>query len=97
MSARRTASTVEDAAAAEPRLAVLQGETFDPAGAYVRRWVPGLARLDGRSIYAPRRAPAEALSGARVALGETYRQRIVDHAAARARALAARAEARRTG
>ncbi len=76
---------------------VLQGETFDPEGAYVRRWVPELARLEARYIHAPWRAPAEALSGAGVELGKTYPNPIVDHAAARARALAAFAEARGTG
>ncbi len=76
---------------------VLQGETFDPDGAYVRRWVPELARLTAQSIHAPWRAPAEALSNAGVALGETYPHPIVDHAAARARALAAFAKARGTG
>ena len=30
---------------------VLQGEKFDPAGAYVRRWVPELARLPDALIH----------------------------------------------
>ena len=76
---------------------VLQGETFDPDGAYVRRWVPELARLEARHIHAPWRATAEALVGAGVVLGKTYPNPIVDHAAARARALAAFAKARGTG
>ncbi len=76
---------------------VLQGEKFDPAGDYVRRWVPEMARLDVKYIHAPWRAPAEALAGAGVVLGKTYPHPIVDHDAARARALAAFAKARRTG
>ena len=68
---------------------VLQGEKFDPDGAYVRRWVPELARLETRHIHAPWRAPAASLLNAGVALGRTYPQPIVDHDTARARALAA--------
>ncbi len=76
---------------------VLQGEKFDPDGTYVRRWVPELARLEARYIHAPWRAPAEALAGAGVVLAKTYPKPIVDHDAARARALAAFAEARGKG
>ena len=36
---------------------VLQAEKFDPDGAYVRRWVPELARLEAPHIHAPWRAP----------------------------------------
>jgi deoxyribodipyrimidine photo-lyase len=73
---------------------VLQGETFDPDGAYVRRWVPELGRLDPAHVHAPWRAPGEALARAGVVLGKTYPGPIVDHAAARARALAAFAQIR---
>jgi deoxyribodipyrimidine photo-lyase len=68
---------------------VTQGERFDPQGEYVRRWVPELAGLDAKWIHRPWEAPAEALAGAGIALGRTYPKPIVDHAAARARALAA--------
>ncbi len=68
---------------------VLQGEKFDPEGAYVRRFVPELAGLEARFIHRPWEAPAEALDRAGVALGETYPRPIVDHAEGRARALAA--------
>jgi deoxyribodipyrimidine photo-lyase len=73
---------------------VLQGEKFDPDGAYTRRWVPELARLEAPHVHAPWRAPAESLARAGVALGKTYPRPMVDHAAARARALAAFAEMR---
>lgn len=73
---------------------VLQGEKFDADGAYVRRYVPELARLDARYIHRPWEAPEHALREAGVKLGETYPRPIVDHAEARARALAAY-EARR--
>ncbi|MDX2232901.1 MAG: deoxyribodipyrimidine photo-lyase [Hyphomonadaceae bacterium] len=68
---------------------VTQGEKFDPDGAYVRQWVPELARLPADHIHAPWRAPPAALSAAGVVLGETYPLPIVDHAEARTRALAA--------
>ncbi len=32
---------------------ITQGERFDPAGDYVRRWVPELARLAGKAIHQP--------------------------------------------
>ncbi len=35
---------------------VLQGEKFDPQGAYVRRWVPELGRLSGKAIHQPWRS-----------------------------------------
>jgi deoxyribodipyrimidine photo-lyase len=67
----------------------LQGGKFDPGGDYVRTWVPELARLPDRWIHRPREAPAAVLSKAGVTLGKTYPRPIVDHAAARLRALAA--------
>lgn len=68
---------------------VTQGERFDAGGEYVRRWVPELARLPAKWIHRPWEAPAEVLAAAGLELGETYPQPIVDHAAARAEALAA--------
>ncbi|MFI7101306.1 cryptochrome/photolyase family protein [Streptomyces sp. NPDC050161] len=32
---------------------VVQGRRFDPRGAYVRRWVPELARLEGAAVHRP--------------------------------------------
>lgn len=68
---------------------VLQGEKFDPAGHYIRRHVPELAALPERYIHRPWEAPADVLRRAGVALGHTYPQPLVDHHAARNRALAA--------
>ncbi|HWA85709.1 MAG TPA: deoxyribodipyrimidine photo-lyase [Opitutus sp.] len=68
---------------------VTQGRKFDPDGAYVRRWVPELARMPVEWIHAPWEASAEARAVADVRLGETYPCPIVDHASAREEALAA--------
>jgi deoxyribodipyrimidine photo-lyase len=66
-----------------------QGEKFDPDAAYVRRWVPELARLPNALIHQPWTAPREILAASGVALGTTYPRPIVDHTEARAKALAA--------
>ncbi len=68
---------------------VLQGEKFDPTGTYVRRWVPELALLPDRFVHAPWKAPAAVLERAGVRLGVDYPAPIVEHTAARIRALAA--------
>jgi deoxyribodipyrimidine photo-lyase len=68
---------------------VLQGEKFDPDGAYVRRWVPELAKLPAALIHKPWKATQDQLAAAGVRLGETYPRPIVDHDTARKRALAA--------
>jgi deoxyribodipyrimidine photo-lyase len=68
---------------------VIQGRRFDPEGAYVRRWVPEVAKLPPRFIHAPWLAPVDVLASAGVALGRTYPSPMVDHQRARARALLA--------
>lgn len=67
----------------------LQGVRFDPHGDYVRAFVPELESMPARYIHAPWEAPPEALSEAGVELGKTYPMPIVDHGAARDRALKA--------
>lgn len=67
----------------------LQGEKFDPDGAYVRDWVPELSKLPNKWIHKPWEAPADVLEEAGVRLGDTYPKPIVDHAEAREQALAA--------
>ena len=74
---------------------VLQGRRYDPAGAYVRRWVPEVAGLPDRFVHDPWRAPDDVLARAGVRLGETYPGPLVDHGQARRRALAAFAQMRR--
>lgn len=66
---------------------VAQGEKFDPDGRYVRRWLPELRALPDRWLHAPWTAPAAVLAEAGIRLGGTYPRPIVDHGAARARAL----------
>jgi deoxyribodipyrimidine photo-lyase len=65
----------------------LQGETYDPSGTYVRKWLPQLNQLPERWIHRPHEAPAGVLAAAGVELGRTYSRPLVDHAMARARAL----------
>jgi deoxyribodipyrimidine photo-lyase len=67
----------------------LQGEKFDPAGEYVRRWIPELATLPDEWIHKPSKAPPLVLKAAGVEMGKTYPTPIVDHNEARKRALAA--------
>ena len=73
---------------------VTQGQKFDAAGAYVRRWVPELSGLPDDLIHAPWTANMIELDRAGVTLGQIYPHPIVDHARARDRALAAYAAVR---
>lgn len=66
---------------------VTQSEKFDPMGAFIRRYVPELARLPDRHIHAPWKAGAEELAKAGVVLGKTYPAPVVDHAQSRKIAL----------
>jgi deoxyribodipyrimidine photo-lyase len=65
---------------------VAQGRRFDPDGAYVRRYVPELAHVAGASAHEPWTAGGGYAHG--------YPERVVDHAAERADALARYAAAR---
>jgi deoxyribodipyrimidine photo-lyase len=64
-----------------------QGLKFDPDGAYIRCWVPELARVPTQWIHHPWDAPPEVLAAAEVVLGKHYPVRIVDHEIARRAAL----------
>jgi deoxyribodipyrimidine photo-lyase len=68
---------------------VTQGERFDPKGGYVRRWLPELAAMPDKYIQRPWEAQADVLARAGVCLGKNYPRPVVDHAEARAAALAA--------
>jgi deoxyribodipyrimidine photo-lyase len=66
---------------------ISQGEKFDPDGAYVRRWVPELAKLADNYLHAPWTAPKDVMEKAGVKLGHSYPGPIVAHDQARQRAL----------
>jgi len=66
---------------------VTQGERFDSAGEYVRRWVPEIAKLPDKFLHAPWTAPDNVRTFAGVE--GNYPDPIVDHAKAREEALAA--------
>ncbi|MGC4001628.1 MAG: FAD-binding domain-containing protein [Pirellulales bacterium] len=68
---------------------ITQGEKFDPAGDYVRRWVPELSKLTDDYLFQPWESPSEVLKNAGITLGKTYPRPIVDHAEVRTAALAA--------
>jgi deoxyribodipyrimidine photo-lyase len=59
---------------------VKQGQTFDPDGDYVRRYVPELGHVQGAAVHEPWEVPD--------GLAHGYPERIVDHAAERREALA---------
>ena len=68
---------------------MLQTERFDPARAYLRRWLPELARLPDRWIACPWEAPPAVLAEAGIVLGRDYPRPVVDFRDSRAAALAA--------
>jgi len=67
---------------------VTQSERFDGDGRFIRRYVPEIAALAAREIHAPWRVPASVQQAKGVVVGRDYPAPIVDHAAARAQALA---------
>jgi len=68
---------------------VLQGLKFDTDGAYVRRWVPEIAKLPDEWLHKPWDAPEDVLKAAGIKLGQTYPAPVIDLMAGRDRALAA--------
>jgi deoxyribodipyrimidine photo-lyase len=67
---------------------VTQSERFDPEGAFIRRYVPELRALKASEIHAPWKLAADVQRARKVVIGHDYPRPIVDHAAARAAALA---------
>ena len=71
---------------------VTQGQKFDPDGAYVKKWIPELTSLPLKWLFNPWEAPTDVLKDARVEIGVTYPQPIVDLKKSRQRALDAFAQ-----
>jgi deoxyribodipyrimidine photo-lyase len=67
---------------------VTQSERFDADGVFIRRYVPEIAALEGKAIHAPWAVPATTQRATGVVVGRDYPSPIVDHAVARAAALA---------
>lgn len=73
---------------------VTQGERFDPGGAWVRCWLPELTGVPDAHVHAPWTMPADVQAAAGCRIGIDYPAPIVDHAAARMRAIEAFASVR---
>ena len=73
----------------------LQGKTFDPDGTFVRAQLPALARVPARYVHEPWAMPPLLAAEAGFRIGIDYPEPIVDHAAARVRALAVYGDALR--
>lgn len=58
----------------------LQSERFDPDGAYLRRWLPELARVPLEYLHAPHTMPPLIQAQAGCVIGQDYPAPIVDHA-----------------
>lgn len=68
---------------------VTQGIKFDPNGDYIRQFIPEIARLSDKYLFAPWNAPADELQKAGITIGRTYPAPIVDIKQSRRDALAA--------
>ncbi len=66
---------------------VLQGQRWDPQGAYVRRWVPEVARVPAPYVHAPWTLPRDDQVAYRCRVGRDYPAPVVDFAASRRRAV----------
>ncbi len=71
-----------------------QSRKFDPTGEYLRTWLPELAALDDHAIHEPGAVAPLDLTAAGITIGTEYPAPIVDHAAARTRAIDAYQAAR---
>ena len=68
---------------------ITQGNKFDTAGIYTRKYVPELAKLPDRYLFSPWEAPEDVLSAAEIELGVDYPKPIVIASESREMALAA--------
>jgi len=67
---------------------VSQGQRHDPKGLFVRRWLPELMNVPDEFIHEPWKMPDDIQNRAGCRIGKNYPAPIVDHRAARQRALA---------
>ena len=67
---------------------VTQSTRFDPEGAFIRRFVPELARVPTQRIHAPWQMAPREQQAAGCVVGRDYPAPVVDHDAARKRTLA---------
>ncbi|MGI9240596.1 MAG: cryptochrome/photolyase family protein [Verrucomicrobiales bacterium] len=74
---------------------IAQGERFDPEGAYVKRWLPQLAKLPSKYVHRPWEMGELELAGAGIVLGRDYPMPVVEHPVGRRRALEAYDELKR--
>ena len=61
----------------------LQSKKFDPDGAYIRRYVPELARVSAKRIHEPHLMPADEQERAGCRIWEDYPSPVVNHQLAR--------------
>ena len=66
---------------------VSQSEKFDPAGKFIRRYLPQLAALPDAALHAPWAARPVDLAAAGIEIGRNWPAPLVQHDAARARTL----------
>ena len=64
------------------------GQKYDKQGAFIRKYVPALARMPAQYIYEPWKAPKAVQQQAGCILGEDYPMPIVDHDEARKECMA---------
>jgi len=67
---------------------VLQSARFDADGAFIRRYIPALAKVPVAFIHAPWRMPVEVQRASGCMIGVDYPAPVVDHAVMKARAIA---------
>lgn len=67
---------------------IVQSRRFDPAGDYIRRWIPELLRVPDKHVHAPWELSPVEQRAAGCAIGRDYPAPIVSHEAARRRTLA---------
>lgn len=66
-----------------------QGEKYDKAGEYIRRFVPELKNVPDKFIHNPSKMPQDVQQESGCIIGEKYPKPVVDHKAARERTLEA--------